>query len=208
MDLAGDQVALLDQRDQGGGKGDQAGHGDPHQQVGAHKQLAVIEVGDGHATKGAEHHHGQDDAADLEVARAVLALDQGLALFRRGGAGFLGLDAKKHRIARQGEQPPHHQRMEEVEIEGEGVRHGGTRQWRRSYCPPRPPWPGGAIRGPFRTTARRRKGLTPGLKTGLQARLQAMLKTGLKAGRLQAGLNAKSGAGPWSPSPGPAHRRP
>ena len=31
MDFAGDQVALLDQRDQGGGKGDQAGHGDPHQ---------------------------------------------------------------------------------------------------------------------------------------------------------------------------------
>ena len=35
-----------------------------------------------------------------------------------GYSMFLGIKAKKHRIARQGQQSPHQQRMEEVEIEG------------------------------------------------------------------------------------------
>ena len=99
MGFAGNQVALLHQGGERCSDRNHAGHGDPHKQVGPHKQLAVVEVGDGHAPKGADHHDRQQNAADLEVALGELPLDQLLAGLGIRRAGALGLDAQEHAVA-------------------------------------------------------------------------------------------------------------
>ena len=53
------------------------------------------------------------------MAFRELPLDQGLTRFGISGPRFLGLDAKEHRVAAQGQQAPPGQRVQEVEIEGE-----------------------------------------------------------------------------------------
>ena len=58
------------------------------------------------------------------MALGKLPLDQLLAGLRICGAGFLGLDAKQHPVAGQGQQTQHQQGMEEVEVVGEGFGHG------------------------------------------------------------------------------------
>ena len=124
MNLPGNQIALLHQRREGCSQRKPDGHGDAHEQVRPHEQLAVVEVGDGHATEGAEHHHGQHGTAIEVMALGELPFDQGLAGFGVSGAGFLGLDAQKHRVATKGQQRPHRQGMQEVEIEREALGHG------------------------------------------------------------------------------------
>ena len=122
MHLAGHQVALLHGGGEGGGDRHQGGHAQAHQQVGSHEELAVVEVGHGHATQGAEHHHGQDDLADLQVALGELPLDQGFALLGGGGgAQFLGLDPQVEAIAAQGQQHPHQHGVHEAHSEGNGA---------------------------------------------------------------------------------------
>ena len=67
------------------------------------------------------------------MALGKLALDQLLAVFRGGRAGFLGLDAKEEGIARTGQQAPHQQGMQEVQIEKQGLGHRLSVRWERRY---------------------------------------------------------------------------
>ena len=67
------------------------------------------------------------------MALGEFAFDQLLAVFRGGGAGFLGFDAKEQGIARTGQQAPHQQGMQEVQIEKQGLRHRLSVRWQRRY---------------------------------------------------------------------------
>ena len=84
-----------------------------------HEQLAVVDVRHGHTTDHPGHHHRQDQASPAVMTLGKLAWQQGLALLWGTCPYLLGFDAKKHRIATCGQEPPHHQGVHEA---------GGKRQ--------------------------------------------------------------------------------
>ena len=92
--------------------------------MGPHEQLAVVQIGDRHPAKGAKGHHSQKDAAPEVVALGKLAGDQGLALLRGAGPGFLDLNAEIQGPAAHAKQAPLHQGMGEIEAEGKRGQHG------------------------------------------------------------------------------------
>ena len=123
MGLARDQVAPLHQRRQGGRHGDHPRHGQTHQQVRSNEQFAVVQVSHGHASKGADGHHRQQDASPEVVALSEFALDQFFALLWCPGAGFLRLDSQVESPATHGQQAPFGEGVHEIQAERQGGQH-------------------------------------------------------------------------------------
>ncbi len=125
MGVTGPVLAFLHLGGDGSGGGDEGGHAEACEEVGAEEELFVVDVGNGHAADVTGDHDREDGGAPDVVALVEALFSEGFFFFAGGHLpGYAPLPAEVAGVEGGGEEGHHHDGMDEVEAEfnfvGEG----------------------------------------------------------------------------------------